>query len=509
MNHFNELNITPPLLQALKELGFEKPTPIQVQTLPILLEQPTDFIGEAATGTGKTAAFAIPLLEQIDPQKKQVQGLILCPTRELVLQVTDQINKLGKYKGVKALSIYGGTSYNEQIRGLNSGSQIVVGTPGRVIDHLERKRLKLNHLTKVILDEADEMISMGFKESLETILKSVPREQSHFWLFSATMSKEVHRVASIYLQNPQKAKANPHEMLSTTVEQFYYPVHESDKPELLCRLIEFADEFYGLIFCQTKSLVLEVKQFLSERGFQVDSLHGDKSQSEREKTLQAFRERKVNLLICTDVASRGLDVKNITHVINYSIPRELESYIHRIGRTARSGKQGIAMSLVTPSHRGLIRRIEHLTKSRIKEGKIPTQQNINTKKIIKIFNQFQLQNNFENAAQLIGPEWNELINTMPVQEVIARFLKLISPELFIKKELQTLVNLKSRHSQEHPTEHKTRKKFKPHSRPHPPKKSFSKRNEKKHHHSQRVQNPVQSQKNKSQHRSKHQEFQNS
>lgn len=427
---FSELELSAPVMKAIKELGYEKPSPIQTQTLPILLGGPTDFIGLAATGTGKTAAFSIPLLEKIDPEKRVVQCLILCPTRELAIQVAEQIGLLGKYLGIRALPIYGGAPYGDQIRGLRQGATVVVGTPGRVIDHMEKGTLNLDGVTTVILDEADEMISMGFKDDLETILGSVPETQSNIWLFSATMSPEVRRVADQYLNVPKQVQVNRTEMLPDTIEQLYYMTSESNKPEILCKLIDAAESFYGLIFCQTKSLVTDLTHYLTERGYKVDSLHGDKDQNARERTMQAFRDRKVTLLICTDVASRGLDVKDVTHVINYSIPRELDNYVHRIGRTARSGKTGFAMSLVTPSHRMLIGRIEKMTRSRMKEGKIPTRKEIGTKKVAHILTKFQAQAQFQKAIDLMDPEWKKEIAEMNREELAGRFLTLMFPEVF-------------------------------------------------------------------------------
>jgi ATP-dependent RNA helicase DeaD len=443
MNTFEELNLSEPIKRAITELGYTSPSPIQSQALPILLGEPTDFIGQAATGTGKTAAFGIPLLEKIDAKKKAVQGLILCPTRELAMQVSGQINLLGKFKGIKTVPIYGGANYSDQIYGLRSGAQVVVGTPGRLIDHLERGTLDLSGLITVILDEADEMISMGFKEDLESILQAAPRASSQIWLFSATLSKEVRRVADTYLRNAKQVQVNRTEMLSTTVEQFYYPSRESDKPEILCKLIEAADDFYGLVFCQTKALVVDLTQYLSSRGYKVDCLHGDKTQTDRERTMQAFRDRRVSMLICTDVASRGLDVKDVTHVINYSIPRELDVYVHRIGRTARSGKSGIAMSLVTPSHRELIYKIEKMTKSRMKEGRIPSRKDIGVKKITKMLTPFQEQTYYTRAIELLGAEWQTAISTMSSSEVAGRFLALMMPDVF-KEEGSQMVDSRSR-----------------------------------------------------------------
>lgn len=434
MTSFSELNLSEPLLKAITALGFTTPSPIQAQALPILLGEPTDFMGLAATGTGKTATFSIPLLEKIDPSIRKVQGLILCPTRELALQVAGQIDLLGKFKGVRALPIYGGSSYGDQIYGLKNGATIVVGTPGRIIDHMEKGTLSLENVKTLILDEADEMISMGFKDDLEAILKASPRDESQIWLFSATMSKEVRRVADTYLRKPKQVQVNRTEMLSTTVEQLYYFTREDDKPEVLCKLIESADDFYGIVFCQTKALVTDLTQYLQDRGCKVDCLHGDKDQTSRERTMQAFRTKKVNMLICTDVASRGLDVKDITHVINYSIPRELDNYVHRIGRTARSGKSGIAMSLVTYSHRHLIGRIESMTKSRMKEGKIPSQRDILAKRALKVLGQFKEQNSFQKVINLMGDEWKQTVAEMSPEEIVARFLVLNSPDMLAERE---------------------------------------------------------------------------
>ncbi len=435
MNTFDDLKLSEPLSRAIHELGFTTPTPIQQQALPALLAVPSvDFIGLAATGTGKTAAFGIPLLEKIDAHAKRVQGVILCPTRELALQVSGQINLLGKYKGIKALPIYGGTGYADQFEGLKRGAQIIVGTPGRIIDHIDRKSLNLKDAKVVVLDEADEMISMGFKEDLEKILRSTPRESSHIWLFSATMSGQVRRVADTYLRKPVMAQVNRTEMLSSTVEQIYYIVRESDKPEILCKLIELADNFYGLVFCQTKSLVMDLTQYLLDKGYKVDCLHGDKSQDDRERTMRAFRDKKTSLLVCTDVASRGLDVKELTHVINYSIPRELELYVHRIGRTARSGKAGIAISLVAPATRALVNRLEHMTKTRLREGKIPGRREVAGKKISKILSRFEGQKNFQRAVDLLGPDWERAAGKMSLGEVIGRFLTMIAPEVFDERE---------------------------------------------------------------------------
>lgn len=436
MQSFQELSLSAPLLRAVEELGYVKPSPIQAQALPILLSSDTDFLGLAATGTGKTAAFAIPLLERMDSAVRGVQALVLCPTRELAMQVSGQIDLLGKYKGIRSLQIYGGSGYGDQLAGLKRGAQVVVGTPGRIVDHIERGTLKLDQLQLLVLDEADEMISMGFKNDLEFILGSVPAETTHTWLFSATMSPEVRRVADEYLKQPQQVQVNRTEILPESIEQLYYCTQESNKPEVLCKLIDSAEAFYGIIFCQTKSLVVDLTQYLKGKGYRTDCLHGDMEQPARERTMQSFRDRKVNVLVCTDVASRGLDVRDITHVINYSIPRELDSYIHRIGRTARSGKAGFAMSLVTPSHRGLIGRIEKMTKRPMKEGKIPSRKDIGLKKISGLLGTFQAQNTFQRAIELLDDQWKSEIANKSAEEIVGRFLSVLLPDVFAAKETQ-------------------------------------------------------------------------
>ncbi len=434
MDSFSQLKLSTAISKAIKDLGYETPSPIQASTLPILLSRKTDFIGQAATGTGKTAAFGIPLVERIDPAKAAVQGLILCPTRELAMQVAGQIDLLGKYKGVETVAIYGGAAYDPQIRGLKQGRAIVVGTPGRILDHLKRGTLKLNAVKTIILDEADEMISMGFKEDLETILEAIPSEDVNTWLFSATLSAPVRQVAEKYLDNPERVSINRGEMLSATVEQIYYATHEGNKPEVLCKIIDASDEFYGLIFCQTKALVTELTKYMQNRGFKVDCLHGDMNQAARERTMASFRDRETKVLICTDVASRGLDVKDVTHVVNYSLPREIDVYVHRIGRTARGGKAGLAISLVTPTHRHLIRRIEQVTRGQMIEGRIPGRREIALKKVSQMLTSFKDQSWHERAIQSMNDDWRAALVGMEAEEIAGRFLCMMLGDLFTERE---------------------------------------------------------------------------
>jgi ATP-dependent RNA helicase DeaD len=367
-----------------------------------------------------------------------VQTLILCPTRELAVQVSGQINLLGKYMGVKALPIYGGAGYGDQIAGLKRGATVVVGTPGRVIDHMEKGTLKLNQLKTLILDEADEMISMGFKEELESVLDSVPEGQANKWMFSATMSPEVRRVADTYLVDPKFVQVNRKEMLPTSVEQIYYITKESNKPEVLCKIIDAAEDFYGIIFCQTKALVVDLNQYLLGRGYKADCLHGDMDQNSRDRTMKSFRDRKAKILVATDVACRGLDVNDISHVVNYSIPRELDNYVHRIGRTGRIGKSGLALSLVTTSHRDLIGKIERMTKTKMKEGVIPTRRDVGVKKLSKSLTSFQAQVKFIRAVELLDDAWREALVDMEKDEIVGRFLSILHPEVFSERELPGL-----------------------------------------------------------------------
>lgn len=439
MKDFTLLNLSEPLMRSLSEMGFEKPSPIQAETIPVLLAEPTDFLGLAATGTGKTGAFAIPLLERMDPDAKGIQSLILVPTRELAIQLATQINLMGKHMKVGALPIYGGAGYADQNEGLRRGFSIIVGTPGRVIDHMERGNINLKNMHTLILDEADEMISMGFKDELEMIMNSVPADQSKIWLFSATMSNEVARFSTNYLRNPRKVQMNRAEMVPGTVEQIFYITQEQNKPEVLCKLIDVADAFYGIIFCQTKALVVELTQYLTARGYRTDCLHGDMDQKSRDRTMGAFRDKKVSILVATDVACRGLDVKDITHVVNYSIPRELDNYVHRIGRTGRIGKKGLALSLVTNSHKGLVGRIEKLTNTRMKEGKIPTRKEIGVIKVAESFNVFMNQTAHTRVLEVISEKsnekWKEVIASMSTEEIVGRFISLIHPEIFSDRDV--------------------------------------------------------------------------
>jgi ATP-dependent RNA helicase DeaD len=430
LNTFNELGIKPTVSRAIEELGFKTPSPIQAESLPILMGELTDFVGLASTGTGKTAAFGIGMLQHINPELKKTQTLVICPTRELANQVCSQLEQLSKHTGIRTLAVYGGASYGEQIHFLEKGPQIVVGTPGRVIDHIERGTLELSEVKIVVLDEADEMLSMGFKEEMESILKACPNEEKKIWLFSATMDQGVKKVTETFLKNPKRVQTNRSEVVSINVDQIYYPTREGDKPEILCKLIENEDNFYGIVFCQTKLLCVELTHYLTSKGYQVDSLHGDKDQSSRERTMKAFREKKFTMLICTDVAARGIDVKDISHVVNYSLPREMDVYVHRIGRTARIGTKGVVWNLVTPAHRPLIGRIEKTTKSKMREGKIPSRKDIAGKKVASALTEFLAQKNHKMASDLLSNDWILALAPMSQEEIVGRFMSMIHADIF-------------------------------------------------------------------------------
>ncbi len=434
MQSFDELKLSPEMARSIVAMGFTVPTPIQAQTLPILLGSGTDFLGMAATGTGKTVAFGIPLIERMDTKKRVTQALVLCPTRELALQVTAELKLLGQFKGIDVEPIYGGTGYGDQLRSLRQGTRIIVATPGRLVDHLRQGALNLKEIRTVVLDEADEMISMGFKEDLEALLGKLPKGQANIWCFSATMSMALRRVANQYLQSPKVAHANREEMLSGTVKQLCYTVRDKNKPKGLCRLIDSADDFYGLIFCQTKALVTELTGYLTQHGYKADCLHGDKVQRDREKTLQAFRSRETTILVASDVAARGLDVKELTHVVNYSLPNDPEVYVHRIGRTARSGKEGLAISLVGPEQMYLLARVERLTRSKIEIGLLPGKNAVNAQKLSRLLSKFGVVSGHEKALLVLGEDWGKALKEMTGLEIAARFLSLMAPTIFEDRE---------------------------------------------------------------------------
>jgi len=381
---FKDLGLSSEVLNAINKKGFEEPTAIQAITIPVMLRDDTNIIAQAQTGTGKTAAFGLPLIEMINISSKAVQALILVPTRELAIQVSEEIYSLKGNRDIRTVPIYGGQSIDQQLRRLKKGVHIVVGTPGRVIDHLKRKTLKLGGIEHLILDEADEMLNMGFIEDMEEIMKHTNPDKRTL-LFSATIPKKIKTLAHKYMEGYELLAVKKEPLTTNLTEQIYFEVKASDKFEALCRIIDFEDDFYGLIFCRTKSDVDKVGSQLVDRGYDADVIHGDITQVQRERTLDKFKEQRVNILIATDVAARGLDVNNLSHVINYSLPQGPESYVHRIGRTGRAGNQGTAITFITPSEYKRLMFIQRIAKADIKKSKVPEVADIIKAKKKKIY----------------------------------------------------------------------------------------------------------------------------
>lgn len=368
---FRSLGLSAPILKALENMGFETPSPIQAATVPLLMSG-KDVAGLSKTGSGKTAAFAIPALEHIDPAVKRPQVLILCPTRELAVQIAGEVSKLSLFMhGVQGLAIYGGASYAAQYEGLRAGAQIIAGTPGRIMDHLERGSLKLDSIGLVVLDEADRMLDMGFRDDIATILQQVPaKRQTAF--FSATMPPSVEHLVSVHTRDPQWIRLETQAEAAPNIEQVYYEVSHTGRIGALCRILEASELRFGIIFCSTKSAVDGVSEHLMANGYRADRLHGDMSQAMRERVLRRFRDRKLEFLVATDVAARGIDVDDVEAVINYDLPRDAEDYVHRIGRTGRAGRSGKAISLATAREIYALRRIQRMTRVNIRRETVPS-----------------------------------------------------------------------------------------------------------------------------------------
>ena len=369
MQKFEDFGLSIEVLDALEKKGFEEPSDIQKLVIPELLKERTHLIGQAQTGTGKTAAFGIPILETVEADKT-VKALILAPTRELANQVADEIYSLKGKKDIRVLAVYGGASIENQIKKLKSGVDIVVGTPGRVMDLMRKKVLKVNNLDYFVLDEADEMLNMGFLEDIELILEETNDEKKMLF-FSATMPKAIMDIAKKFMDDYKLLKVKKQELTTDLTEQIYYEVKQEDKFEALCRVLDYTQDFYGIVFCRTKSEVDDVTNRLKARNYDAECIHGDITQGLRQKALDLFKKKVLTILVATDVAARGIDVSNLTHVINYAIPQEAESYVHRIGRTGRAGHKGIAITFVTPREARTLAQIKRVTKTDIKRESIP------------------------------------------------------------------------------------------------------------------------------------------
>ncbi|WGS64418.1 DEAD/DEAH box helicase [Marinitoga aeolica] len=420
LEKFRELGLSEGTLKALKKKGFEEPTPIQEKVIPLLLAQDVDIIGQAQTGTGKTAAFGLPLIEKLKPSKK-VKAIILTPTRELAVQVAEEINSLKGSNKLNVLPIYGGQSIENQISRLKKGVDIVVGTPGRVLDHIRRRTLNLSYVKYFILDEADEMLDMGFIDDVEEILSNAPADRQ-ILLFSATMPSRIISLAKKHMKNYKIISVKPEQLTTELTEQIYFEVSEQDKFEALCRIIDIEPEFYGLVFCRTKVDVDTVSNRLIDRGYNAEALHGDLSQYQRERILKKFKSKRANILVATDVAARGIDINDLTHVINYSLPQNPESYVHRIGRTGRAGKEGTAITFVTPEEYRKLLFIKRISKSNIKKMPIPKVKDVIETKKLRIKNEINSileHGTYENYMSLA----KEMLEDHDPQEVMAAVLK--------------------------------------------------------------------------------------
>ncbi len=425
MTLFSELGLQQSTMRSVEKMGFEEATPIQAQTIPVAL-QGKDIIGQAQTGTGKTAAFGIPLMEKIDTKAEHVQGIVIAPTRELAIQVSEELFKLGYGKRVRVLAVYGGQDIDRQIRALKKKPHIIVGTPGRLLDHINRKTLKLGDVETVILDEADEMLNMGFIEDIESILSTVPEEHQTL-LFSATMPDPIRKIAERFMEDPHHVKVQAKEMTVDRIQQFYVEVKENEKFDALTRLLDIQTPELAIVFGRTKRRVDELSTALNLRGYTAEGIHGDLSQAKRMSVLKKFKEGGIDVLVATDVAARGLDISGVTHVYNFDIPQDPESYVHRIGRTGRAGKTGIATSFVTYRERSQLNLIEKTTKKRMERIKTPTlteaiagQQKAVSEKITSTIENEDLT--------VYMPTAEELLEKYDAKTIVATVLKLMTKE---------------------------------------------------------------------------------
>lgn len=421
---FDELNLSPQILRGIQEMGFEAASPIQSQAIPVVLAG-GDVIGQAQTGTGKTAAFGIPLLMKADPQNKKTQSIVLCPTRELAVQVADEIRKLAKYMhGVKVLPVYGGQEISKQIRSLKGGAQIIVGTPGRVMDHLRRKTIKCDYINTIVLDEADEMLNMGFREDIETVLGYL-KEDRQVVLFSATMPKAIMDITRKYQKNATTIKVVKKELTVPNIEQYYYDVKRKDKVEVLSRLLDVYNPKLSLVFCNTKRMVEELVTALQGRGYFAEGLHGDMKQQQRDRVMKNFRDGKTEILVATDVAARGIDVDDVEAVFNFDVPQDDEYYVHRIGRTGRAGRTGRSFTFVKGKEVYKLKDIQRYCKTKILAQKIPTMEDVAQVKLEKIMDKVSAiveEEDLTPMLDMIESQVNESDYT--AMDIAAAFLKM-------------------------------------------------------------------------------------
>ncbi len=420
---FEELPCSEEVIKAVKDMGFEEATPIQTLTIPLILEG-RDVVGQAQTGTGKTAAFGIPIIDKISSNKKEAQALILCPTRELAVQVSEELSKIAKNKkGIRILPIFGGQSIERQIKGLKHGVQIVIGTPGRIMDHIRRRTLRLKNLQVLVLDEADEMLNMGFREDIETIIDSIENERQTL-LFSATMPKPIMEIINQYQKNPEIIQVAHKELTTPNIDQMYIEVKEKDKLEVLTRLIDMYNPKLSIVFCNTKKKVDEVTDLLQTRGYLTDKIHGDMKQSIRMNVMNKFKHGDIEILVATDVAARGLDIENVEIIFNFDMPIHEEYYVHRIGRTGRAGKTGSAFSFITPRDFYLLKNVMKYTKKKIKRHPIPTIRDIETIKIDAFMAKLKKKISEGNLQKYIKMVEQLMEDDYPSIEIAAALLKI-------------------------------------------------------------------------------------
>ena len=405
MKTFEELGVSAEIRQAIEEMGYEQPMPVQEEVIPYLLGENNDVVALAQTGTGKTAAYGLPLIQKVDISHRVPQSLILCPTRELCLQIAGDLSDYAKYiDGLRVLPVYGGSSIESQIRALKRGVHIIVATPGRLIDLMERKTVSLATVQNVVMDEADEMLDMGFTDSIDAILADVPEERNTL-LFSATMSPEISRIAQNYLHDAKEITIGRKNESTNTVKHVAYCVHAKDKYAALKRIVDYYPQIYAIIFCRTRKETQEIADKLMQEGYNADSLHGDLSQAQRDQVMQKFRIRNLQLLVATDVAARGLDVDDLTHVINYGLPDDTESYTHRSGRTGRAGKTGTSIAIINLREKGKLRQIERVIGKKFEAGEMPTGKQICQKQLMKVIDDVE-----KSSAKLPLPKFlKELI----------------------------------------------------------------------------------------------------
>ena len=421
---FENVGLVSELLRAVEDLGLENMMPVQAEALPLLLENECDLIALAQTGTGKTAAFGLPLIQKIDLNDQNIEGLVICPTRELCIQIANDLKKYSKYLSrCSVVPVYGGASIEMQIRELKKGCKIVVATPGRMNDLIGRGKVDISHVKYVVLDEADEMLNMGFKEDLDAILDCTP-SQRHTWLFSATMPREVEEIANNYQKEPQRIQIGSRNQGSDNVRHFYYLVHAKDRYLALKRIADYYPDIYAIIFCRTKVETQEVADMLIRDGYNADSLHGDLSQAQRDHVMSRFRLRNIQMLVATDVAARGLDVSNLTHVINYNLPDELEQYVHRSGRTGRADKQGISIAILNLKEKYKIKNIEKLIKKSFEKAKIPTGKEVCRKQLFNMINKVEQADVDEEQIGDFIPEIVAKLSWLDREDLIKKFVSL-------------------------------------------------------------------------------------